>query len=83
VMKLGKPRRGDSADMSYIEFVDRYNHESIMRLHNLFFLNLHREGELRRANPARGIPLPIKIRPVPVGGVVMDILNQMKNVEIN
>ncbi len=24
VMKLGKPRRGDSADMSFIEFVDRF-----------------------------------------------------------
>jgi hypothetical protein len=37
---------------------------------------------LRRPKPARGIPIPIKIRPVPVGGVVMDILDQMKNVEI-
>lgn len=24
VMKLGKPRRGDSSDMAFIEFVDRY-----------------------------------------------------------
>jgi hypothetical protein len=51
-MKLQIPRRGDSADMSYIEFVDRYDFfcagfSHISYKHLLFC----RSGEMRPANP--------------------------------
>lgn len=60
-MKLQLPRRGDSSDMAFIEFVDRFIY---LLFHNiiiiifiifyssvkLFFISF-REGELRKARP--------------------------------
>lgn len=48
IIKVGIPRRGDSADLSYIEFVDRLEIDLFIKL--IF----HREGELRKAKPPQG-----------------------------
>lgn len=40
-----------------------------------------REGELRRAKPARS-NLPESRDSIPPGGVVMDIINKMNNVKL-
>jgi hypothetical protein len=36
-MKLGKPRRGDSADMALIEFIDRFVDQTLLKGFFLFF----------------------------------------------
>lgn len=46
-MKLQLPRRGDSSDMSFIEFVDRFGVNPPFGDYFIF-----REGELRKARTA-------------------------------
>lgn len=86
VMKLGKPRRGDSADMAFIEFVDRFGLDRCFseRWHSPVMLSCrfirNRDGELRRAQPARGLPVPN--HPVTSGGVAMEIIRRMNALDL-
>lgn len=53
-MKLMKQRRGDSAEMAFIEFVDRYNayiYDCIHATWRLLSDYNDREGELRKPRP--------------------------------
>ena len=80
-MKLAVPRRGDSADMAYIEFVDRWVYQHIICLciyacacaytvsflyYVFLFYTVNREGELRRARP-----------PTPKGSQLVEMMERM------
>lgn len=80
-MKLGRPRQGDSADMAFIEFVDRqvvsFSSPLLYLESNRDVLTTsHRDGELRKARP----PVNRYPTPAPSSVVMAAVRAQQENV---